>query len=569
VLLRNLTVAAMLASAAGTATAQAGTAQTPAPRRAAPRTTKPAPPAPPKPAAKPAAPTPPPAPVHRDIHYKTTYTAAGMKTESVAYIKGPRERFEFQEMVLLLQHDEKRTIQISRAANTYLVIPDGTAPGLPGTPAATPAPPKAPGVVVVSTSIVDTGERKPLFGMQARHLKTVIDRQPQPGACDSTKQRIESDGWYIDMPPALASQSQTGPMGQPAAQACIDQVQATFSGDPTLLGYPVAYTMTITGDDGKPVAATMEVVEFEVTTLDQALFEIPPGMTAAANLVDLSKALSDASEVRLAAADAAPPAAPLPKTPGVVRVGVPEFTNKTTQTVDTRGLRQRLLASLTDAKVEAVPMAAAPPADLQKRVADLGYDYLLLAEVSELKAAKPGRIGGLMKAASSVAGGGVTGPAKENTESSIALKLMQPDGKQKLATTTKGKDGSGFSLQTGLGIARFAGGMYMNMFMGPAMMMKMGGLGGANLGGMGLLGNPAVMRAQMGGLGAGGTTGARGVGLDLTASAASYLVQQAMDMSNAGGLVGVPGQGGPSYDESLGEAIDGAAKAVAKALQPK
>ena len=44
-----------------------------------------------------------------------------MKTESVAYIKGARERFEFQDMVLLKQPDQKRTIQISKSANTYLV----------------------------------------------------------------------------------------------------------------------------------------------------------------------------------------------------------------------------------------------------------------------------------------------------------------------------------------------------------------------------------------------------------------------------------------------------------------
>ena len=75
--------------------------------------------------------------------------------------------------------------------------------------------------------------------------------------------------------------------------------------------------------------ATMEVTEFELTTLDAALFEIPPGLNAAMNVRELSKALSDANEAKLVAADAAPPAAPTPKTPGVVRIGVPEFTNKT------------------------------------------------------------------------------------------------------------------------------------------------------------------------------------------------------------------------------------------------
>jgi hypothetical protein len=43
-------------------------------------------------------------------------------------------------------------------------------------------------------------------------------------------------------------------------------------------------------------------------------------------------------------------------------------------------------------------------------------------------------------------------------------------------------------------------------------------------------------------------------------------MQNAMTMNSLGGFVGVPGQG-PSYDESLGDAIQNASKAVQKALQ--
>jgi hypothetical protein len=497
-----------------------------------------------------------------------------MKTETVTYVKGQRERFEFQDTVLLKQYDQKRTIQIMRSANTYLVTPEGLplAPGGAGAPASA----KPPGVVVVATTIVDTGERKNAFGQQARHVKTIIDKQPAPGACDPSKQRIETDGWYIDSPPAMAAQAKPEQPAAVAAGACADQIQATANGDPAALGFPIGYTTTVIGDDGKAVVARMEVSEFELTTLDPALFEIPQGMNAAMNVRELSKALSEASEVKLAAADAAPAPTPAPKTPGVVRIGVPEFTNRTPQAVDTRTLRQRLIGDLLDAKFEAVPMAAAPPAELQKRAAELGYDYVLLAEVAELKASKPGRLGGLMRAASGVAGarGGIAGAAgaagaalprqEEVTESSLAVKLVAPDGKQRLSTTTKGKDGSGFTLQTGLGLARFAGTVYLSMFAGPMMMARLNSFGAADMGGMGMLGNPMLFQMQAGGLGGFG----RGSGIDSTAGAASYVMQQAMTMNDLGGFVGMPGQG-PSYDESLGEAVQNAAKAVQKALQQK
>ena len=541
--------------------AQSAQQKKPAPQPRAPQQKAPAP------AAKPAEPVRPPAPPPpEDVRFKTVYTNGDQKTETLTYIKGMRERFEFQDMVLLKQHDQKRTIQIMSAAKSYLVVPEGAPPSAPVVPGAAPAPPRPPGVVVITTTIVDTGERKPAFGQQARHVKVMIDRQPMAGACDPSRMRLETDGWYID-PPKSAPPPSPDQTAAASPGDCADQVQATSNGDPKVLGFPIDYTTTMTGDDGKPIVSSMQVTEYELTTLDAALFEIPPGLNAAMNVREMGKALSDANEVKLAAADAAPPAAPLPKTPGVIRLGVPEFTNKAPHFVDTRGLRARLITELSAVKVEAVPMAAGTPADLQKHAAEQGYDYVLFAEVTELKASKPGGLGGLMKAASGIAGGGAAAGAapKENTESSVAVKLVAPDGKQKLSTTTKGKDGSGFSLQTGLGLAKFAGTMYVGMFAGPQMMMRMNSMGLSHMSGMGLIGDPNLLRMQMGGLSA--MSGGRG--LDTTANAAGYLMQQTMAMNATGNFVGItPGQG-PSYDDSLGEALQNAAKAVQKSLEKK
>jgi hypothetical protein len=173
-----------------------------------------------------------------------------------------------------------------------------------------------------------------------------------------------------------------------------------------------------------------------------------------------------------------------------------------------------------------------------------------------------------MKAASKVAAPAAGGPAKEPTEAAVAVKLVQPDGKQRVSTTAKGKDGSGFSMKSGLGLAKFAGGMYMSMFVGPQMMSRMyrySALTGGNMGGLGMLGNPALFQMQSMSLGMGAGIG-RGAGIDQTAGAASFLMQQAMSMGQAA-RAAVPG--GPSFDESLGEALDNAVKAVAKAVEKK
>ena len=109
---------------------------------------------------------------------KTVYTAGEHKTESVTYRKGERERFEFGDVVLVKQHDLKRTVQIMKAANSYMVVPDGSAP-VPPAPAAVPnAPPQKPGVITMTTTITDIGDRKTMLGREARHAKMVIDKQP-------------------------------------------------------------------------------------------------------------------------------------------------------------------------------------------------------------------------------------------------------------------------------------------------------------------------------------------------------------------------------------------------------
>ncbi len=532
------------------------------PRPAAPRQPSNPQRPPAQPAAKPAVPPPPPKPVARDLRVKTVYTTGDQKTESVTYRKGERERFEFGDVVLLRQHDLKRTVQIMRAANSYMVVADAASPAVSSAPA--PAPSNAasqkPGVVTMTTTISDTGERKTAFGFQARHVRTAIDKQPAPGACDPARQHIETDGWYVDLTiPAPPAPDVAPPQ---ASSACVDEIKAMQNGDPKVLGFPIGYSTTITGDDGKPNVVSMEITELEMTNLDAGLFDIPPGMNDAGNLQGLTQAVSNASETKLAQELTTSTTPPVQKIPGAALVGVPEVVNKTTQQVDTRALRGRLVSELAEMKLNAAPLAASQ-ADIAQVAGSHGYDYVLVAEITDLKTSKAaGGLGGLVKAASKVAGGGT---GQDPTEAAVTIKLVQPDGKARYTTTAKGKDG-GLDMKTGLGVAKFAGTMYMNMMTGKMMMNALNQSMAGNLGGVGMLGNPAMMSAQTQGLGMkAGMQMGMGMGIDPSAGAASFLIQQSM-ASNAA-LSGVPGQSGPSFDAALGEAIQNAARAVAENLK--
>ncbi|HUQ89222.1 MAG TPA: hypothetical protein VM096_16805 [Vicinamibacterales bacterium] len=501
------------------------------PAKTAPATKKP-------PAAPVAAAAPAPAPPS-DVRYKAKYTAVEQVTESTSFFTDNRERYELGDIVLIKQRDQKRNLQISRAANTYVIIPD-SAPA-----AATPAAPKPPGVVTVSTSIVDLGDRKDLFGRTARHVRTLIERLPEPGACDQTKLRSDTDAWYIDLPKAIAAAPDPPkPTGSPSG--CLDEIKTNETGDAKLLGFPISYHTTLTdlGDkDAKPTEASMEIIEFDVLKLDKDLFDIPPGLAMAADASAFTKAVSDANEAKLASggADASIPA----KKPGTLRVGVPEVANKTTQTIDTRALRSRIISELEEQKIEAIPMAAAPQAALDARAKELGVDYLVMAEVTELKTSKPGGFTKVMKATAKE-------EARDITEAKLSMQLVPPGGgKPRVAKSSSGKDG-GVGLKTGLKVAKFAGSVYLKFYMGGMLMGQMSALSSLqqmNLGGMGSMGSMMPM-------GYGGS-------VDRTAGAANFVMQNVM----AGAAAGAAAQGGPSFDAALENAIEDGGKDVIDSLK--
>ena len=216
-----------------------------------------------------------------------------------------------------------------------------------------------------------------------------------------------------------------------------------------------------------------------------------------------------------------------------------------------------MVSELAEAKLSAAPLAGSQT-DLVKLAAAQGYDYVLLAEVTDLKVSKGGGFGGVLKAATKIAG---TDSGQDPTEAAVTIKLVQPDGKSRLSTTVKGKDGGGLDLKTGIGVAKFAGTMYMNVMTGRMMMSALNQSMTGNLGGMGMLGNPAMVNMQTQGLGM--QMGMR-MGMDPTAGAASFLMQQAL--ASTGGMSGVPGQG-PSFDAAIGEALKNAATEVADNLK--
>ena len=140
---------------------------------------------------------------------KQTTSMNGQNMSSTVYVKGSRKRTESSGMMgmggdvaNIEQCDLKRNVKVSDTKKLYFVEPFATDVDMPAGPAA-PAPAgkvEKGGTLTITSAITDTGERKQMYGLTARHIKTVMTMQSSPDACSQQDMRIETDGWYVDLP---------------------------------------------------------------------------------------------------------------------------------------------------------------------------------------------------------------------------------------------------------------------------------------------------------------------------------------------------------------------------------
>lgn len=148
-------------------------------------------------------------------------------------------------------------------------------------------PPRASkGVWTETTAVTDTGERRQMFGFTARRLLTRITWAGEPNACDTSKLRMEIDGWYVDLlygldcSPDISGASPRLLIEMPSPK-CMNKFfqrkylfQRNHKGPP--LGFPLNETTRLYNERGLVSTRTQEVLALSTATLDDALFAIPP-----------------------------------------------------------------------------------------------------------------------------------------------------------------------------------------------------------------------------------------------------------------------------------------------------
>lgn len=348
---------------------------------------------------------------------KQATTMVGMKSESTIYVKGMRKRTEGGGMmgmgnqVSIEQCDLQRTIKINDRKKLYYIEPfvteeemnekqeEAIAKAAAYNSKQAAGKPEKGGIIYMYYNITDTGERKKMHGLTARHVWTTQKIKPSANACMMKDSMIiKTDGWYIDLPQFNCPVHYSGMSKQASYKSqpvqCQDRYVSRRSGKGKL-GFPLIEKKTMIMGNGMgkttEMETTLETLEFSMMKLDSMLFEIPVGYTETKNEEDLQDQF-DAAEYMKQAAASMPSrektAVTEEKRPGVTRIGV--FEPKGEDQLDAGALQEHIVASLADRNVEAVAISS--EADAKRYNCDL----LLKTEFRKMKSGS--RIGGLLKA---------------------------------------------------------------------------------------------------------------------------------------------------------------------------
>jgi hypothetical protein len=316
-------------------------------------------------------------------------------------------------------------------------------------PKITKTPGQKGGVINMWYNITDTGERKKMYDITARHVWTFQKIKPSPDACamkDSIT--IKTDGWYIDLPqfncPVRYRPTRMSRPNEKVQPDCMDRF-VTHRRGKGRLGFPLTETTTMImgGGNSTEMTTSIETISFSKGPLDSMLFEIPPGYQLAASEDELQDKM-DVKEMMKNAMKNIPTEAVNNETkkPGITRIGV--FAPTGDNQVQAQLLQQQMTATVTGGNIEGIAVASEEDARRYK------CDYTLSTVFTSIKPAG-NKLGGILKA---IKNADPNAASSYNIEANLTLKALG-DGSVKSQPVVKGKyegkldDAAGKALEEG------------------------------------------------------------------------------------------------------------------------
>lgn len=347
-----------------------------------------------------------------DVTIKQRLTMSGTKFESTRQIKGQRERTE-QNMTMddpamaaymprvatITQCDMRRRIQVNDRKQLYMIesfeTPDAPAAPIRTSQPAVKGPVKKGGTLTMSYNVRDTGERKTMFGLQARHLIVTQEMESSPDSCNGpSKIKTEFDGWYVDFTTDFSC-SNSAPSQMPGRMPkpdCTDRIVAKTTGVAPK-GLMLEGTMKMYGADGSvQMSQLTETLELSRNPIDAAIFEIPQGYKQASSTQDLY-----AVSMPVFGGGNDTPSNPFPRNTSTTQPAISAKTASLNISMASGASNQSEIDSYVRSKL----------AQRNLRVISGSADYSINIQFSQIKESTASKIGGLFgKVTGSSASGG-------------------------------------------------------------------------------------------------------------------------------------------------------------------
>jgi len=233
-------------------------------------------------------------PNFRDLIVNTRTTIGQIKVETTWYFKGARQRAENHDpeghpmgLPYITQCDQGVGFWLNASSKTYYSRPLDWAElktWAKKNPSRMPRPKMSGGDLTITTDSVDTGERHQFGGYEARRIKTTVTTEPGPGAV-SKPSKMETDGWYIDIPGMNCRAAGAERMGWSMAWSGVQDRIVFKQLGAAPLGLPVEKTETKT-EAGRVTVTKTELVQISEQPLDDSLFEVPAGYSQRDRIVE-------------------------------------------------------------------------------------------------------------------------------------------------------------------------------------------------------------------------------------------------------------------------------------------
>lgn len=391
--------------------------------------------------------------VFADVKIKSRQTMQGQTYESTTYIKGKRQRSERaiggSSMVDIMQCDLKRNLRVVPQTRTYMVDAWETGAATTTQNASDKSANRNPqtaaqkgGVVTITYTTKDTGERKQMFGYTARRITTTIETESSLEACTPVKNKMQTDGWYIDAAFALDCQMERYQNYRPESNKpdCQDRYVTKNVGT-AKRGYPVWEKMTMFDDAGKESYSMInEVIELSNATLEASLFDVPSDyreVKSAQELYTSAAAMNNSSrdDDEDKPSNASNPVKNMPpstpkaattigaKKPGVIRIGLAQVkTGAVGDAMNAEQLSSAIGSSLAEnlkaPNIEVIQLEARVTSLVDAEAKQKECDFVIYATASHKKGG--GGFGGMLgKAAGNVLGSAV--PVTDNVGAAVAV----------------------------------------------------------------------------------------------------------------------------------------------------